>query len=92
MPSNTQLHVFADASEKAFGAVAYIRARLTNGRIIVQLLCAKTRVAPLKQQTLPRLELCAAVLAAQLAQRIKGDLQVKNQPVFLWTDSEIVLL
>ena len=90
-PVNTQLHVFADASEKAFGAAAYIRATLRDGKVIVRLLCAKTRVAPLKQQTLPRLELCAALLAAQLAHRIKNDIQVKDQPVFLWTDSEIVL-
>lgn len=91
LPVKTQLHVFADASEKAFGAVAYIRAILRDGRVIVHLLCAKTRVAPLKQQTLPRLELCAAVTAAELADRIKTDLQMENQPVFLWTDSEIVL-
>ncbi|XP_037959288.1 uncharacterized protein LOC119688691 [Teleopsis dalmanni] len=91
VPSSTQLHIFADASEKAFGAAAYIRAILKDGRIIVRLLCAKSRVAPLKKQTLPRLELCAAVLAAELSARVKSDLQEKDQPVFLWTDSEIVL-
>ncbi|XP_037930980.1 uncharacterized protein LOC119665804 [Teleopsis dalmanni] len=86
-----QLHIFADASEKAFDAAAYVRAILKDGRIIVRLLCAKSRVAPLKKQTLPRLELCAAVLAAELSARVKSDLQEKDQPVFLWTDSEIVL-
>ncbi|XP_037927917.1 uncharacterized protein LOC119662382 [Teleopsis dalmanni] len=91
VPSSTQLHIFADASEKAFGAAAYVRAILRNGRIIVRLLCAKSRVAPLKIQTLPRLELCVAVLAAELSARGKSDLQEKDQPVFLWTDSEIVL-
>ncbi|XP_037942534.1 uncharacterized protein LOC119675408 [Teleopsis dalmanni] len=91
VPSSTQLHIFADASEKAFGAAAYVRAILKDGRIIVRLLCAKSRVAPLKKQTLPRLELCAAVLAAELSARVKSDLQEKDQPVFLWTDSEIVL-
>ncbi|XP_037942526.1 uncharacterized protein LOC119675399 [Teleopsis dalmanni] len=91
VPSSTQLHIFADASEKAFGAAAYVRAILKDGRIIVRLLCAKSRVAPLKKQTLPRLELSAAVLAAELSVRVKSDLQEKDQPVFLWTDSEIVL-
>lgn len=91
IPAQTQLHIFADASEKAFGAVAYIRAVLKNGRFIVQLLCAKIRVAPLKQQALPRLELCAAIIVAQLAHRIKTDLMVKDQPIWLWTNSEIVL-
>lgn len=91
LPESLQLHIFSDASEKAFGAAAYIRATLKNGRIIVNLLCAKSRVAPLKQQTLPRLELCAAVVAAQLSKRIQTDLQIKNLPTYLWTDSEIVL-
>lgn len=90
-PVKTQLHVFADASEKAYAAVAYMRATLKSGQVIVRVLCAKSRVAPLKQQTLPRLELCAAVLAAQLAHRLKVDMQFQNQPIFLWTDSEIVL-
>ncbi|XP_037929405.1 uncharacterized protein LOC119663875 [Teleopsis dalmanni] len=91
VPSSTQLLIFTDASEKAFGSAAYLRAILKDGRIIVRLLCAKSRVAPLKKQTLPRLELCAAVLAAELSARVKSDLQEKDQPVFLWTDSEIVL-
>ncbi|XP_037932704.1 uncharacterized protein LOC119667483 [Teleopsis dalmanni] len=79
VPSSTQLHIFADASEKAFGAAAYVRAILKDGRIIV--LCAKSRVAPLRKQTLPRLELCAAVLAAELSARVKSDLQEKDQPL-----------
>lgn len=89
--SNTQIHAFADASEKAYGAVVYIRSIIKNGQVIVRLLCARSRVAPLKRQTLPRLELCAALLCAQLTARVKSDLNLKNTPTYLWTDSEIVL-
>jgi hypothetical protein len=62
----TEVHGFADASEKAYGGVIYIRTIQSNGKISVNILCAKSRVAPLKVTQLPRLELCAALLVSQL--------------------------
>ncbi|XP_061394371.1 uncharacterized protein LOC133329930, partial [Musca vetustissima] len=56
-------------SKRVVGAAIYIRFIGKDGRVVVRLICAKSRVAPLKKQTLPRLELCAAVVAAQLATR-----------------------
>ncbi|RVE43224.1 hypothetical protein evm_012104, partial [Chilo suppressalis] len=62
-----------DASQAAYGACAYIRSVDQNGRVWVKLLCAKSRVAPLKSTTIPRLELCDALLAAELsAKRVMG--------------------
>ena len=52
---------------------------------------AKTRVAPLKRPTLPRLELMAALTATHLAIFIIDTLRLHNIPVFIWTDSQIVL-
>ncbi|XP_075150831.1 uncharacterized protein LOC142224938 [Haematobia irritans] len=88
---NTQLHIFSDALEKAYGAAVYIRTILPNKIILVNLLCAKSRVAPLKQQTLPRLELCAAQLGANLAVKVKSDLDMMTTSTYYWTDSTIVL-
>ncbi|XP_037961012.1 uncharacterized protein LOC119690089 [Teleopsis dalmanni] len=88
--SSVQLHAFCDASEKAYGAAIYIRATLKDGRLINRLLCSKSRVAPIKKQTIPRLELCAALLGATLMNRVKGDLNYKTESYY-WTDSEIVL-
>jgi len=57
---NIELHGFSDASTKAYAAVVYSRVTNDDGSISVSLVAAKTRVVPLKQQSFPRLELCAA--------------------------------
>ena len=83
---STSLHVFADASLKAYGAVAFIQ----QGQEPASILMSKTRAAPLKQLTLPKLELNAAVLAARLAHFIMKSLTI-NLTAYLWSDSQIVL-
>lgn len=83
LPAKTQLHISSDASEKAIGAVVYIRADLKDKIVTVQLLCAQTRVDPLKQQTLHSLEICAAVMAAQLVHGIQTAIQINIQGIFL---------
>ena len=89
--THTQIHTFVDASERAYGASVYLRSVLKDGRIIVRLLCSKSRVAPLKKLTLSRLELCAAALGAELTTRVRKELQFENNQTYLWSDSEIVL-
>ncbi|XP_024868253.1 uncharacterized protein LOC112452346, partial [Temnothorax curvispinosus] len=86
-----QLHGFCDASERAYGACVYIRYLDHNKSPQVYLLCAKSRVAPLKIISIPRLELCGAQLLAQLLDKIKASLYIKIKKVSYWTDSQIVL-
>ena len=88
-----QLHVFSDASEKAYAAVVYIRCSDHHGSTI-NLLASKTRVAPIKTKTqsLPKLELCGALLDTTLLSTVKQSLPfVNNLECYGWTDSTIVL-
>ena len=70
----TELHLFADASELAYGAACYVRLKYIDGTIKVSFLLGKSRLAPIKVVTIPRLELCAAVLAAKMHESILSDL------------------
>jgi hypothetical protein len=86
-----QIHGFSDASERAFGACVYISSGNANGILHSRLLCLKSRVSPVKQVSIPRLELCGAQLLARLIKRVLPILCISIDSVHLWTDSRIVL-
>ena len=88
--SDKELHVFTDASEFAYGAAAYIKVTNETG-IHVSLLMGKSRVAPLKCISIPRLELTAAAVGAKLSRFIMDELDVDDITVHYWTDSMTVL-
>lgn len=85
-----ELHLFSDASEDAFGAVAYVR-MVTPETSHCELIMARTRLAPLKQLTIVRLELQGAVLAVRLADTIKKEMNYEFKRTLFWTDSQVVL-
>ncbi|XP_049769730.1 uncharacterized protein LOC126108506 [Schistocerca cancellata] len=87
---DSQLHVFCDASEKAYGAALYIRTVLDDD-VVTHLVCSKNRLAPIKKVTLPRLDLLAAVVGTRLLCYFCRATDFKIAHAILWTDSTIAL-
>ena len=87
-----QLHYFADASKHAFGAVCYLRMQESPESIRCVLMMAKSRLAPKSEESIPRLELMAAVTAVNMDLTLKKELGLPNlRPSIFWSDSSIVL-
>lgn len=88
--SRISLHGFADASEVGYGAVLYVRCETKEG-VTITLLASKTRVAPVKPVTIPRLELNAALLLVNLKKRVQNQCNYRDVPCYLYTDSKVAL-
>ncbi|MBM6549319.1 reverse transcriptase domain-containing protein [Streptococcus dysgalactiae] len=88
--SRIELHIFCDASEIGYGAVAYFRFVLDQTPSRCVLLMSKSRIAPLEVVSIPRMELTAAVVAIQIHEIIKRELRMEYEVNF-WTDSAVVL-
>ena len=86
-----ELHHFADASVSGYGTASYLRFTDVEDRIHCSLVMGKSRVAPLKTVTVPRLELTAATLAVKVDKQLREELQLPLNDVVLWTDSTVVL-
>ncbi|XP_052565845.1 uncharacterized protein LOC128093365 [Culex pipiens pallens] len=101
---DVELHGYADASKVAYGCSIYLKSFKRDGTTEMQLICGKSRVAPMKElqrnekqdatpdeQTIPRLELCAALLLAEILEKVRETLAIPIEKVKLWSDSKIVL-
>ncbi|GBM67662.1 hypothetical protein AVEN_226030-1 [Araneus ventricosus] len=83
-----EIHCFSDASKTAYGTILYLRFVTRNNEIETSFICSKSRVAPLKSLTLPRLELTAALLSARLAKQVSSCLKF-DANIYYWADSLI---
>ncbi|XP_015189943.1 PREDICTED: uncharacterized protein LOC107073759, partial [Polistes dominula] len=90
-PIDVQVHGFCDVSQSGYGGCLYLRSRDKFGNTYVRLLCAKGRVAPLKDTTIPRLELCGALTLARLYREVRTADGLKPDKITFWSDSMIVL-
>ncbi|XP_045452660.1 uncharacterized protein LOC123661764 [Melitaea cinxia] len=90
-PQIIDIHCFSDASLVGYGACVYTRVTSSNNRIEVKLLCSKSKVAPLKPVSIPRLELCAALLSSRLGKAVLNSVRFTPNSVTYWSDSSVVL-
>lgn len=86
-----QLHGFADSSIQAYGCCVYLRVTHADGKIACRLIASKSRVAPLKGVTIPRLELAATELLSQLMFSVRESMELQTVPYTAWTDNTIAL-
>lgn len=89
---DVEIHEFCNSSQEAYGAYIYVRNRSSENIWQVRLLCAKSCVAPMKDSTIPRLELKRAVVLPQYINKVNSRV---NESLlfkcFLWTGSMVVL-
>ncbi|XP_072564870.1 uncharacterized protein, partial [Paramormyrops kingsleyae] len=86
-----EMHVFCDASIKAIAAVAYLRTINSNQIAKVGFIFGRTKLAPRPEITVPRLELCAAVLAVEVADAVIDEMDIRFDAVIFYSDSRVVL-
>jgi transposase InsO family protein len=86
-----ELHHFSDASERAYGSCTYLKCIHKSGETQITLMLSKSKIAPLKVISIPRLELQAAVLSAKVNAMCLKELDFEISASIFWVDSEIVL-
>lgn len=87
----TEMHGFSDASVDGYGFAIYLRTQSEGNTWETRLLMARSKVSPIKELTVPKLELTAAEIAASALVGAAEELHIPLDHRYLWTDSEIVL-
>ena len=87
----SEIHSFSDASKDGIGVATYLRQVNESGEVNVEFLFGQARMAPLQPTTIPRLELCGAVLSSQAVKKLLKELSLPIHEVVFYTDSKVTL-
>ena len=90
-PVQAEVHSFSNARESGIGQVSYLRTVNSKGEVHVSFLIAKSRVAPIKPISIPRMELTAAVVSVNVTKMLQSELDYENLRSVYYTDSEVVI-
>lgn len=86
-----QLHHFTDASEDGYGAVTYLLLHNAHYQVHSAIVMGKSRIAPLKTVSIPRMELTAATMASRMDTLWRKELHMQLHDSIFWRDSTSVL-
>ncbi|XP_051265175.1 uncharacterized protein LOC127368389 [Dicentrarchus labrax] len=89
--TDRELCIFCDASTQAIAAVAYMKVTDAEGKSELGFVFGKAKLTPQPEATIPRLELCAAILAVEIADMLTDEIDVQFHSVRFFTDSKVVL-
>ena len=92
-PQRFELHGFSDASQRSYGVVIYFKSISKGGKVSVHLIASKSRLAPIKETTIPRLELLGNLILSRLMNSVKNALSktLSFNDFYFWTDSKVLL-
>ena len=85
--TTVSLHTFTEASKKASSAAVYSQQEYEDGVVTVRLIASKTRLAPVKAISIPRLELMGALIGLRLTKQVGSALDITTDGVTYWVDS-----
>ena len=86
-----QLHLLSDASRSGYSAVAFLRLTDSDKQVYCAFVMGKARLAPIREISIPRLKLAAAVVSVKLSKIVREEIDLKSGKIFYWTDSTSVL-
>ena len=89
--TRAEIHAFCDASKDAIGTAIYLRLVNRHDEVCTALLFSQSRVAPIHTPSIPRLELCGAVLVTQAVGKLLKEIDMNIDSVTYYTDSKVVL-
>ena len=86
-----RLHLFSDASRSGYSAVAFLRLTDSDKQVYCAFVMGKARLAPIRETSIPILELTAAVVSVKLSKIVREEIDLKIRRIFYWTNSTSVL-